>query len=251
VSAPLFSVGAGWAAEQPVAADGPLRGPPLNRSVRRHMMVPSNLRFTYHEFHQYYSWCKAAAAEMKEARTALDAYGPSYEDGNFSRKIWKTIVSLEERIEKNLVLAPVLCVMSAEQLIVTYAMQRLSDPMISALTHIDRLDTLAKWETFPLMACGKHLGADSEGLRQLRIQIRQRNSFIHPKPIIASVKDEDHMDRIEHKIESGAKQRLNIAALAPACVDQLAKELIALDKHSRTKLACRMAGILPHRRSGT
>jgi len=34
MSAPLLSGGAGWAAEQSVAADGPLRGPPLNWSVR-------------------------------------------------------------------------------------------------------------------------------------------------------------------------------------------------------------------------
>ncbi len=214
------------------------------------MIVPSHLRFTYHEFHQYYNWCKVAVAEMKEARIALDAYGSNYKDGNYSRKICKTISALEERLEKNIVLAPVLSVMSAEQLIVTYAMQRLSDPMISALTFIDRLDTLAKWETFPLMACGKHLGSDSEGLRQLRIQIRQRNAFIHPKPIITAVKNENHMTRIESKIESGAKQRFNIAALAPTCIDQLAKELVALDKHSRTKLACRMAGVLPQRRGG-
>lgn len=34
MSAPLLSGRAGWAAEPPVAADGLLRGPPLNRGVK-------------------------------------------------------------------------------------------------------------------------------------------------------------------------------------------------------------------------
>ncbi len=214
------------------------------------MTVPSHYRFTHHEYHQFYTWCKATVSEMTGAKVALGVYGPEYENGDFPRKVWKEIFDLEEKVERNAVLAPILAVMAAEQLIVTYAMQRLSHEMISALSHIDRLDTVAKWESFPLMTCGKHLGADSEALRELRLQVRQRNAFSHPKPLIVSIASDEHMKRVEDKTEGNAKQRFSIASSAPGTIDLLAKELMALDKHRSTRLACKMAGVIPMRRGG-
>ena len=214
------------------------------------MLEPPALRFTHHEYHQFYAWCKASVSEMTAAKAALETYGPDYEDRDLPRRAWKEVFALEEQVEKNSVLAPVLAVMAAEQLIVTYAMQRLSHEMISTLTYIDRLDTVAKWEAFPLMTCGKHLGADSEALRELRIQVRQRNAFSHPKPLIVSIGSDEHMKRVEDKIDGNAKQRFSIACAAPRTVDLLAKELMALDKHRSTRRACKMAGVVPVRRSG-
>lgn len=203
--------------------------------------------FTHHEFHQFFAWCKGAAEELNTALAALAVYGPDYENQSFPRKDQQNIFWQEDIRDKNVVLAPVLAVMAAEQLISTYAMQRLPDPMVVALGKMDRLDTISKWETLPLMACGKSLSQDSEALKQLRAQIRQRNSFAHPKPMIMRIKDDEQMDRVYKKINGAAAQRIQVALAAPAAVDLLADELLALDGHRKTRLAVETAGVRERR----
>ena len=192
------------------------------------------------DFYPFFQCCVRAANELVLAEGELKELMRHTQNKDMARSDSERSFQLQHEIEMSVMIAPIFGIITLEQFIHSYAVERIKG-FWNVLEHIDKLDTTSKWMVIPPLACGKEIERTCPALNDLRQLIKLRNTIIHPKPIIVNNPSEEQFVRTLDRVHNLGKERHQIAKKAPQTVIALINELRSIDNSkSLRKLVSKM-----------